>query len=111
MPEHGTRRQYRQGCHCLPCRAANARYEQERARDKAKGIPRLGTLISAKEARKRIQQLTVEHVPVASRLGLKHHLVRLHPSGQMTYGKWQRIRQLYDALMAEGPDEPILQKP
>ena len=28
---HGTRARYRSGCRCLPCRAANSRYESERA--------------------------------------------------------------------------------
>ena len=26
--EHGTRRKYKQGCHCVPCRGANAEYRK-----------------------------------------------------------------------------------
>lgn len=32
---HGTRRQYRSGCRCTPCRAANATYEAHRSRASA----------------------------------------------------------------------------
>ena len=34
---HGTRTDYRHGCRCTPCRAANAGYEAQRARAKADG--------------------------------------------------------------------------
>lgn len=34
---HGTRARYSAGCHCLPCRAANARYETNRNRQRAYG--------------------------------------------------------------------------
>jgi hypothetical protein len=34
---HGTRARYRAGCRCLPCRAANSRYEAQRQRLRRQG--------------------------------------------------------------------------
>lgn len=53
---HGTRKKYRSGCRCLICRAANARYESERARVH---VPGGGTsLVPATAAREHIHQLS-----------------------------------------------------
>jgi hypothetical protein len=35
---HGTRANYQAGCHCLPCRSAEAGYQASRAQAKAKGL-------------------------------------------------------------------------
>lgn len=108
MPDdaHGTRRQYKRGCRCLCCRAANATYEAARARDKAKGICRLGCIISATEARRKVAQLQREQVNVAARLGLKHHSVRLHAHG-VTLKKSLKIRALWRRYFVD----PDLQNP
>jgi hypothetical protein len=103
MPDdaHGTRRQYKRGCRCLTCRAANARYEAARSRDKAKGIRRLGSLISATDARRKVEQLKREQVNVAERLGLKRARVRLHT--RITVRTWLKIRALWRRYLVE-PD-------
>lgn len=44
---HGTRAQYRRGCHCTPCRAANAAYMGHYRRRKAQGRQLLGSRIPA----------------------------------------------------------------
>ena len=100
---HGTRACYRHGCRCLCCRAANARYEQERARDHALGKLRLGSRISATEARRRIRQLKAEGVPVAAHLGLKRPSVRSH-TVRVTVKTLLRIRALCRRYLWE-PDE------
>jgi hypothetical protein len=55
---HGTRARYRLGCQCLPCRAANARYENQRWRAR-RGAPRV---VSATPARAHIAALSREGV-------------------------------------------------
>jgi hypothetical protein len=104
-PVHGRRATYQAGCGCQPCRAANAAYEAAYRRDQRLGKVRLGAVVSATEARKRVQQLRAEHVNVAAALGLKHRDVRLHPAG-ITVRKLLKIRRLYRLLMLEAPDLP-----
>ena len=52
---HGERRQYRAGCRCVPCRAANAAYEARRARLRARGGA--DRWVSPTAARRRLQEL------------------------------------------------------
>ena len=47
---HGTRAGYRAGCHCLPCRAANAAYARGWYRSTQQGKLLLGARCSAVEA-------------------------------------------------------------
>jgi hypothetical protein len=104
MPDvHGTRRCYRQGCRRVECRAANAAYQRHRRQTLAKGLPLLGAIVKATEAKRRINQLKAEHVPVAKWLGLKGGSVRLHPDG-VTIRKLLKIRALWRKYVAE-PDE------
>lgn len=106
---HGTRRTYRLGCHCCPCRAANAAYEAQRVRDRLHGRQTLGQRVSPVLARKRVKQLQVEQVSareIARRLGLKNDAIRVHPDG-ITVRKLGRILRLYNQLMAEDPDLPM----
>lgn len=53
---HGSRTKYKSGCRCLLCRAANARYEAERAKART-GANRNG-LVSANAAREHIARLS-----------------------------------------------------
>jgi len=61
---HGTRLRYMSGCKCVPCRAANSRYETARARARFYGDRR--GLVSAKRVRTHIEKLS------AAGVGYKH---------------------------------------
>jgi hypothetical protein len=54
--EHGCRLRYLAGCRCVPCRAANSRYETER--NVARRAGDWNGLVSAKQARKHILKLS-----------------------------------------------------
>jgi hypothetical protein len=57
---HGTRLKYMAGCRCLPCRAANSRYECERTRARLAGD--WNGLVPAKAARRHILRLSKQGV-------------------------------------------------
>ncbi len=57
---HGIRLKYQSGCRCLLCRAANSRYESERARARAAGG--WNGLVPAKAAKKHILRLSRQGV-------------------------------------------------
>jgi hypothetical protein len=108
-PDHGTRARYQtRSCRCTPCRAANALYEADRARDKAAGTVRMGTVISGAEAQKRIRQMKAEKISgraINRQNGLKDHAFVLHPSG-VTWRKLLRIRRIYRLHMLENRERP-----
>lgn len=58
---HGTRRCYKTGCHCTPCRAANAEYMRLYRRALLLGRPRLGSRISAARLHTLIRALQAEY--------------------------------------------------
>jgi hypothetical protein len=53
---HGTRIRYMAGCKCMLCRAANSRYETERAALRRQGLD--NGIVSAERARKHLIQLS-----------------------------------------------------
>jgi hypothetical protein len=57
---HGTRQRYIGGCKCVPCRAANSRYESERQHAKRNGD--WNGIVDAAPAREHIQQLSRQGV-------------------------------------------------
>ncbi len=82
MTTHGTRSHYASGCRCVPCRAANSRYEVQRA----KAGERHG-LVSTVKARKHL--LALKRVGVGSRLvsevsGVSRAVVLAVRSGQQS---------------------------
>lgn len=57
---HGTRLRYIAGCRCVPCRAANSRYESERAAARRRG--EWNGLVSAARARRHLVRLSAAGV-------------------------------------------------
>ena len=84
---HGTRKTYQShGCRCTPCRATNAEYQTAYRDRKRRGLPMLGSVVSAVETWRQLRLLTTEYeteAALAQRLGLK--------GGRIRYGR-QRIR-------------------
>lgn len=113
MPSHGSRGAYQDGCRCVPCRAAEARYRSKLRATHRRGLKPLGSVISAKEAQRKVKALLIERftrAEIARRLGLKSAKLRLHPDA-ITVAKAVRINRLHAAVMAEGPDTPLLYAP
>ncbi len=87
---HGTRIRYMAGCRCLPCRAANSRYEVERQAARRRG--EWNGIVPAVQARR--------HILMLGRHGLGYkHLAKLaHVSKNTVYevrnGEKQSIRAL-----------------
>lgn len=55
--EHARRATYQAGCRCLPCCAANARYQSEYRRRLRSGTPLLGASVSGDGTAKRLRAL------------------------------------------------------
>lgn len=106
---HGTRQTYQAGCHCCPCRAANAAYIAQLRRQHATGHTPLGAHVSGVEVRRRIQQLLIERftrAEIARRLGLKRGRLELH-TDRVTLRNVLKVRRLYRLAMGgEGPNQP-----
>lgn len=84
--DHGTRATYKKGCHCLPCRAANAAYIANLRRRHQRGLPILGAYVPAHETWRQLRLLTTEYeteAMLAQRLG--------HKTGRLQYGR-KRVR-------------------
>ena len=85
---HGTRLRYMSGCRCVPCRAANSRYETARARARFYGDRR--GLVSAKRVRTHIEKLS------AAGVGYKHiaKVAGMSPTTLWSYktGKRTKLR-------------------
>lgn len=104
---HGTRQTYRTGCHCTPCRAANAAYIAHLRQLHAVGRKPLGALLSGAEAQRYIKALRIERfsrAEIARRLGLKSPKLRLD-TPRLRYRSVLRLRRLYRENMAEGEQE------
>lgn len=89
MGQHGTRSCYQgTGCRCTPCRAANAEYEAAYRDRKRRGLPMLGSVVSAVETWRQLRLLTTEYDTekdkvaarreVAHRLGVKDGRLRFY---------------------------------
>lgn len=57
---HGTRLRYMSGCKCVPCRAANSRYESERLAARARGD--WNGYVRSERTRAHLQQLSAQGV-------------------------------------------------
>ena len=103
---HGTRSGYQSaGCHCTPCRAAEARYRAALRLAHAKGQVRLGVLVPAEAAYRPLRALRLEQyswADLARRLGLRSGRLHRH-AGSVRLGTRLRIAALHRRLV--GQDE------
>lgn len=109
---HGTRATYQSGCACTPCRAAEATYRTQLRQRKAKGLPLLGMLVRAVEARRRIRQLKLEGYPttrIAAMAGWADHRsrhIQFDEQARIRLSTLLRIRRVAAFAMLEGADVP-----
>lgn len=93
--EHGSRARYASGCRCLPCRAANARYESERQRRRKTGD--WNGIVKATKARRHMLKLAKQGVgykTVADAAGISPHI-----AGAIRRGKRKSIRARTERLI------------
>lgn len=103
---HGTRQTYQYGpCRCVPCRAANAAYQQALYQLRAKGQRPFGSLIDTEQVQRLVDGMLIEHftfTEIARRIGLKCQRFRLY-SDKVTIRKYLQVRRLYQQTMTEAP--------
>jgi hypothetical protein len=93
--EHGTRLRYLGGCRCVPCRAANSRYECERfaARQRGEG----NGLVGAAPARQhllKLRRLGVGYKSAAASASVATSIVAKILSGERTRVRAQTARRI-----------------
>lgn len=106
--EHGTRARYMAGCGCLPCRAANSRYETERA--KARKTGDWNGMVDAAKARRRLLALSkkgVGYKTVADAAGVATSVVFKIRSGERKRIR-ARTERLLLAVTFEAAGDPTL---
>lgn len=102
---HGTRQCYRRaGCHCTPCRAANADYQSRLRADLRAGRFRLGARMDATTAWARIRRLRSEATKgqIAQAIGLKRPILELH-TDRITVRNHLKIQRLARLWLSDGP--------
>lgn len=100
---HGTRRHYKAGCHCVPCRAAEAAYRARLRQLHARDRQPLGTVVSASETWKRIRSLRAEHLTdseISRRLGLRRRGLRV-ATDRVTLITALKVRRLCRSLLMD----------
>lgn len=104
---HGERRTYKSGCHCLPCRAAEAAYRSHLRQLQAKGTVPLHTIISAADAWRLIKAMRTEHfkdADLARSLGHQHPILQIHTRVRLR--TFLRLKRLYRLRMQLEGTEP-----
>lgn len=97
---HGTRARYSVGCRCVPCRAANSRYESERLRARARGDR--NPIVDADRAKRHLAKLSRRGVgrrSVAAACDVAHTILRM-----IICGERKRIRKRTESAIL-GVDE------
>lgn len=102
-PSHGARSRYQQGCRCTPCRSSNAAYEAAYRDRKRRGLPMLGSVVSAVETWRQLRLLTTEYesaAALAQRLGCRNR--HLQYGDRVTLRTVLRIRRVYQLDILAG---------
>ena len=86
---HGSRNRYLGGCRCLPCRAANSRYESIRMKLRRAGLA--NGIVSAAKTRKKLKRLS--RAGVGFRQVAKVSGVASCILGAIVAGRQHRVRQ------------------
>lgn len=109
--EHGTRRGYRAGCRCLPCRSANAVYEARRAAARLAGHPFLGSRVSA--ARTHILLKVIRTEGISNRrlgrelFGSYRAYKRVHAEAQCELRTALKVQRFYRLVVAAPEQMPL----
>jgi hypothetical protein len=93
--EHGSRAKYRTGCKCLPCRAANSRYNTHRELKKAQGHS--NGIVDAAAARAHIKMLSRRGVgrrAVVTKSGVSKTIVAQIRSGERKHIREETERRI-----------------
>jgi hypothetical protein len=100
---HGTRVKYMGGCHCVPCRAANSRYECRRAELRRLGL--WNGLVPAEASRKALLRFSLRGIgrnTVAKNAGVSRSVI-----WKIRTGKARQVRAMTEKRILElGPSLP-----
>lgn len=106
---HGARARYIAGCRCLPCRAANSRYEAERQRRRKEGD--WNGVVSATKARRHILKLArlgIGYKTVADAAGISEHVAHKIRNGQRTQIRARTERLILGVTKAAAGDAVLV---
>lgn len=102
---HGVRWTYQQGCKCVPCRAAEARYRSELRKRHAKGLPILGSILPAADAARMVRSIQIEGYrrrQLAEQAGLhRNTLPGLKPSQLVQLRTILRVKRAYRIMIGD----------
>jgi hypothetical protein len=111
LPPHGVRARYQLGCHCLPCRLANAEYEVLYDRQVARQARRQRELVRAKQARAWLRALLAEgftKAMIARELGV----TQFRGVGErVTYARHCALERLYQTRVADVDGTCVTESP
>jgi len=104
LPPHGVRARYQLGCHCLPCRLANAEYEVLYDRLARRQTRPGRALVDGKAARAWLRTMLTEgftQAMIARELGTTPNAFRNGLRGRrMTWARYQALERLYRTRVA-----------
>ena len=95
---HGTRARYQAGCHCLPCRAANADYFRQWYKAKQTGDTPLGTRIPAARTHILMKVIRTEGIAnqeFASYMGWSGNYSRVKKAKRVTLRTALKVARFY----------------
>lgn len=101
---HGTRATYQTGCHCVPCRAAEATYRSQVRRLHARDRVPMGAYVPASEAARAIARLLIERYSkrqVARLAGLERRTLVLSTDQRVRLRTLLKVRRVTRMLLED----------